>query len=270
MAAAAAKSAKWIEKVNRRLFIGGNWKCNGTMAANEKLIQNVINKISFNPKKIEVLVSPVFVHLLPVKKVLQKKVILSAQNIGPYSNGPFTGEITAEQLKDFGIDWTLLGHSERRTYFKESDNIIGIKTRLALDYGLNVVLCIGEKLEERESGKTLDVCLRQIAAVNKKIHEKGWDRIVIAYEPVWAIGTGKIATPAQAQEVHEAIREWLEKNVSPKVALKTRIIYGGSVSEKNASTLIEENDIDGFLIGGAALKPAFKTVVDICSAKIQQ
>ena len=118
-----AKTAKWIEKVNRRLFIGGNWKCNGTVKSYAPLIKDTVNKIVFNPKKIEVLISPVFIHLLMVKKILTKNILLSAQNISPFSNGPFTGEITAEQLKDFGINWTLLGHSERRTYFKESDNV---------------------------------------------------------------------------------------------------------------------------------------------------
>jgi len=120
---AAVKSAKWMEKVSRRLFIGGNWKCNGTIKSGIELVNNVINKTVFDPKKIEVLVSPVFVHLFDVKKVLAKKVHLSAQNISPFTSGPFTGEISAEQLKDFGINWTLIGHSERRTYFKESDSV---------------------------------------------------------------------------------------------------------------------------------------------------
>jgi triosephosphate isomerase (TIM) len=123
-ASAAAKAAKWAEKISRRLFIGGNWKCNGTVKSGVSLVNDVVNKIVFDQKKMEILISPVFVHLFDVKKVLSKKIILSAQNLSPFTSGPFTGEISAEQLKDFGINWTLLGHSERRSYFKESDNVI--------------------------------------------------------------------------------------------------------------------------------------------------
>lgn len=119
----AAKSAKWVEKISRRLFIGGNWKCNGTTKSATTLIKDTVNKIEFNPRKMQILISPVFIHLLGVKQILSKKIILSAQNISPFPNGPFTGEITAGMLKDFGIDWTLLGHSERRQYFKESNNV---------------------------------------------------------------------------------------------------------------------------------------------------
>ena len=119
----AAKSAKWAEKISRRLFIGGNWKCNGTAKSATILINDTVNKIEFNPKKMQILISPVFVHLLGVKQILSKKIILAAQNISPFPNGPYTGEITAEMLKDFGINWTLLGHSERRQYFKESNNV---------------------------------------------------------------------------------------------------------------------------------------------------
>lgn len=122
-ASAAVKSAKWLEKISRRLFIGGNWKCNGTITSSAKLVSETVNKVTFDPKKMEVLVSPIFVHLFDVKKMLTKKVHLSAQNISPFNSGPFTGEVSAEQLKDFGINWTLIGHSERRTYFKESNNV---------------------------------------------------------------------------------------------------------------------------------------------------
>lgn len=122
-ASAATKSAKWAEKINRRLFIGGNWKCNGTLNSGMKLLNETVNKMVFDPKKIEVLISPVFLHLHMVKQILTKQVHLSAQNISPFASGPFTGEISAEQLKDFGISWTLIGHSERRTYFKENDSV---------------------------------------------------------------------------------------------------------------------------------------------------
>ena len=165
-------------------------------------------------------------------------------------------------LKDLNIDWVILGHSERREIFKESDEEIGQKVAHALKAGLKVMACVGEKLEEREADKTTEVVFRQLAAIAK--HVQDWTHVVIAYEPVWAIGTGKVATPQQAQEVHKDIRGWLKKNVSAHVAESTRIMYGGSVNGGNAATLAQEEDVDGFLVGGASLKPEFVT---ICNAK---
>lgn len=166
------------------------------------------------------------------------------------------------QLKDSNITWTLLGHSERRVILQETDTFVASKTKAALDGGLSVILCCGESLEQREAGKTIEVVTNQLRAVAKEVQD--WSKIVIAYEPIWAIGTGKVATTEQAQEVHAAIREWLAKEVSKETAEATRIIYGGSVSEKNCNELAKEKDIDGFLVGGASLKPAF---VDIINAQ---
>jgi triosephosphate isomerase len=157
-------------------------------------------------------------------------------------------------LKDSGIDWAILGHSERRTILRESDEIVASKTKYATENGISVIWCCGESLEQRESGKTLEVIADQLTALKAKISD--WSKIVIAYEPIWAIGTGKVASTEQAQEVHASIREWLAKNVSQSVADETRILYGGSVSEKNCKDLSKEKDIDGFLVGGASLKPA--------------
>lgn len=165
-------------------------------------------------------------------------------------------------LKDIGIEWVILGHSERREIFRETDDEIGLKVAHALKAGLKVMACIGEKLEEREANKTTEVVVRQLAAIAK--HVSDWTNVVIAYEPVWAIGTGKVATPDQAQEVHKDIRAWLKEKVSAEVAEATRIMYGGSVNGGNAATLAKEEDIDGFLVGGASLKPEFVT---ICNAK---
>eukprot|EP00826_Nyctotherus_ovalis_P064733 TRINITY_DN9501_c0_g2_i8.p1 TRINITY_DN9501_c0_g2~~TRINITY_DN9501_c0_g2_i8.p1 ORF type:complete len:251 (+),score=70.54 TRINITY_DN9501_c0_g2_i8:269-1021(+) len=244
----AGLAAKWAEKVSRRLFIGGNWKCNGSVKTTESLIKDTVNKIEFDTSKLQVLVSPVYLHLPLAKKLLNPKVILSAQNVSQFKNGAYTGEISAQQLKDFGIDWTLIGHSERRTYFGETNDVVATKVKMALSQGLNIVFCIGEKLAEREAGRTLNICLAQVEAVNKTIQSTDWNKIVIAYEPVWAIGTGKEATPAQGQEVHEALRDWLKTKVSEEAAKKVRVIYGGSVSDKNAAGLIEQPDIDGFLV----------------------
>ena len=156
----------------------------------------------------------------------------------------------------------ILGHSERRTIIQETDAFVANKTKAALDGGLGVILCCGETLEQREADKTMDVVLAQLNAVAKEI--KDWSKIVVAYEPVWAIGTGKVASNEQAQEVHAGIRKWMKESLGEDTAEKTRVIYGGSVSEKNCRDLAKEQDIDGFLVGGASLKPAF---VDIINAK---
>ncbi|MBA0706426.1 hypothetical protein Golax_018535 [Gossypium laxum] len=173
---------------------------------------------------------------------------------------------SVEQLKDIGCKWVILGHSERRHVIGEDDQFIGKKAAFALNEGLGVIACIGELLEEREAGKTFDVCFQQLKAFADVV--PSWDNIVIAYEPVWAIGTGKVATPQQAQEVHVAVRDWLKKNVSEEVASKTRIIYGGSVNGSNCGELAKEEDIDGFLVGGASLKgPEFATIVNSVTTK---
>lgn len=187
---------------------------------------------------------------------------VAAQNVFDKANGAFTGEISVSQLKDSNVTWTLLGHSERRVILQESDSFVATKTKAALDGGIGVILCCGESLEQREANKTIEVVTSQLRAVAKEIND--WSKIVIAYEPIWAIGTGKVATTEQAQEVHAAIREFLAKEIDQSTSDKTRIIYGGSVSEKNCKELAKEKDIDGFLVGGASLKPAF---VDIINAQ---
>jgi len=189
---------------------------------------------------------------------------VAAQNVFDKPNGAFTGEISVDQLKDSGIAWTILGHSERRVILQEDDVFVASKTKAAIDGGISVILCCGESLEQREAGKTIDVVTMQLQAVAEKLAKKDWEKVVIAYEPIWAIGTGKVATTEQAQEVHAAIRKWLGEAVGADVAETTRILYGGSVNEKNCKDLAKQVDIDGFLVGGASLKPAF---VDIINAK---
>lgn len=178
-------------------------------------------------------------------------------------DGAYTGEISVSQLKDSNITWTLLGHSERRVILQETNAFIASKTKAALAGGIGVILCCGETLEQREANKTMDVVIAQLEAVAKEV--KDWSRIVIAYEPVWAIGTGKVATTEQAAEVHKGIRQWVSKELGSKAAEAIRIIYGGSVSEKNCRELAGAESIDGFLVGGASLKPSF---VDIINSKI--
>ncbi|OBT76956.1 triosephosphate isomerase [Pseudogymnoascus sp. 05NY08] len=213
----------------------------------------------------EVVVAPPAIYLLLARAELRKEVEVAAQNVYDKNEGAFTGEISPAQLKDSNIGWTLIGHSERRVILKESDEFVASKTKNALDQGVRVILCCGESLDQREKGETVSVVTAQLGAVAKAITAEQWANVVIAYEPIWAIGTGKVATTAQAQDVHTALRQWLAKTISDKVAEETRIIYGGSVSEKNCKDLATQPDIDGFLVGGASLKPAF---VDIVNARL--
>jgi triosephosphate isomerase len=246
----------------RRVFIGGNWKCNGDYKSIENLMKSVVNSLVFDSTKCQVIISPTNLHIPLARHLLDKnsEVKISSQNVSAFPDGAYTGEVSAKQLKDYGIEWTLVGHSERRQYFHESNEVVGKKTKISLENGLNVIACIGEKLDERESNQTMNVCLTQMEAIAKATSD--WGRMVIAYEPVWAIGTGKTATSQQAQEVHGNLRNWLETRISKEVASSVRIIYGGSVTEQNANDLITQTDIDGFLVGGASLKPGFKTIVD--------
>ncbi|CAM8899302.1 unnamed protein product [Rhodiola kirilowii] len=247
-----------------KFFVGGNWKCNGTKDSIKKLVSD-LNSATLEPD-VDVVVAPPFVYLDLVKSSLTDRVEVAAQNSWVGKGGAFTGEISVEQLKDIGVQWVILGHSERRHVIGEKDEFIGKKAAYALSEGLKVIACIGELLEEREAGKTFDVCFQQLKAYADFV--PSWDDVVIAYEPVWAIGTGKVASPEQAQEVHVALRDWLKKNVSAEVASKTRIIYGGSVNGGNSSELAKKEDIDGFLVGGASLKGTeFATIVNSVTAK---
>ncbi|CRG84447.1 triosephosphate isomerase (TIM) [Talaromyces islandicus] len=246
----------------RQFFVGGNFKMNGVADSIKSIVKN-LNDAKRDPTT-EVVVSPPSLYLTLVRELADPSVGVSAQNVYDKPNGAFTGELSVEQLKDAKIGWTLVGHSERRVLLREDDDFVARKTKAAIDGGLSVIVCIGESLEEREANKTIEVVTRQLDAVAKLLSEDQWAKVVIAYEPIWAIGTGKVATTAQAQEVHASIRQWLQK-ISPSVADNTRVIYGGSVSEKNCRELAKENDVDGFLVGGASLKPAF---VDIINARI--
>ncbi|KAI1811509.1 triose-phosphate isomerase-like protein [Poronia punctata] len=245
----------------RKFFVGGNFKMNGSISSINEIVDN-LNKAQLDPNT-ETVIAPPALYLLLVRERVRKEIGVASQNVFDKPNGAFTGEISVQHLKDSGIDWTILGHSERRTILGESDEVVASKTKYATENGISVIWCCGESLEQRESGKTLEVIAGQLEALKAKISD--WSKIVVAYEPIWAIGTGKVASTEQAQEVHASIREWLAKNVSQSVADETRILYGGSVSEKNCKDLSKQKDIDGFLVGGASLKPAF---VDIINSKL--
>lgn len=247
-----------------KFFVGGNWKCNGTKESIKKLVDEL------NSAKIEddvdVIVSPPFLYISQVIETLAPRFEVSAQNSWTGKGGAFTGEISADQLVDIGVKWVIQGHSERRHVIGETNDMIGTKSAYALSKNLGVIACVGEKLEERESNRTTDVVFEQLQAFADKISD--WSNVVIAYEPVWAIGTGKVASPQQAQEVHAAIRQWLSDKISPEVSSATRIIYGGSVNGANSAELAKKEDIDGFLVGGASLKGAeFATICNAVTAK---
>lgn len=232
---------------------------NGSKSSIDDIV-TFMNKDGKNPNT-EVVVSPPSCYLEYTRSKLDGSFGVAAQNCYKADKGAFTGDISPAMIKDCGCKWAILGHSERRNVFGETDQLIGEKTKFALENGLKVIPCIGEKLEEREANKTTEVCFRQLKAIADNVGGK-WQDVVLAYEPVWAIGTGKTATPEQAQEVHEALRKWLSENVSPEVAASVRILYGGSVNAGNCKELAKKPDIDGFLVGGASLKPDFITIIN--------
>ncbi|XP_012244746.1 triosephosphate isomerase [Bombus impatiens] len=244
--------------MGRKFFVGGNWKMNGTKSE----IDGIVAFLKNGPldSNVEIVVGVPSIYLTYVKDILPNNVSIAGQNTYKVAKGAFTGEISPVMLLDNGIPWVILGHSERRNVFGETDELVAEKVAHALEAGLKVIACIGEKLEEREAGKTEEVVFRQTKAIADKI--KSWNNVVLAYEPVWAIGTGKTATPQQAQEVHAKLRDWFSKNVNQTVAETVRIIYGGSVTAGNAKDLAKEKDIDGFLVGGASLKPDFVQIVN--------
>ncbi|XP_040565815.1 triosephosphate isomerase [Lepeophtheirus salmonis] len=242
----------------RKFFVGGNWKMNGDKKSIDGIV-DFLSKGDLDPN-CEVVVGASPCYLDYSRSKLPANIGVAAQNCYKVAKGAFTGEISPQMIKDVGCEWAILGHSERRNVFGESDELIGEKVAFALESGLKIIPCIGEKLDERESGKTEEVCFKQLKAISDKVSD--WDRVVLAYEPVWAIGTGKTATPAQAQETHLALRKWLKENVSEEVSQKVRILYGGSVSAGNCKELGTQPDIDGFLVGGASLKPDFVQIIN--------
>lgn len=230
---------------------------NGTKKTMDGIVE-FLNKETF-PDNVEILVAPPAPYLMYVRSSLNSRILTAAQNCYKAVSGAFTGEVSTDMIKDTLSHWVILGHSERRHVFGETDLLVAEKVAFAISQDVDVIFCIGEKLEEREAGNTKEVNFRQLqAALDKNVD---WKRIVIAYEPVWAIGTGKTATPEQAEEVHVWIREWLKTKISDEVANTTRIIYGGSVTADNARELASKPNIDGFLVGGASLKPDFVKIV---------
>lgn len=249
-----------------KALIGGNWKCNGTMTQVKSMVEILNNAGPFSSNS-EVVIAVPSIHLHHFKANIRPEIAASSQDCCYKTGyGAYTGELSVDMLVDSGIKWTLTGHSERRVGFGmsgETNEVVGIKTKNAIDAGMSVMACIGEQLADRESGKTMEVCAAQLEAIkNALAHVSNWKNVVIAYEPVWAIGTGVVATPQQAQDTHKDIREWLAAHVSPEVASETRIIYGGSANAKNCNDLFAMPDINGFLVGGASLKAEFIDIIN--------
>lgn len=238
----------------RKKVIAGNWKMNNDLSQSQNLVSSVLNGLQSKPN-CDVIICPSFTSLSEISNLVKNTSIkLGAQNMHFEDSGAFTGEVSASMLKSVGCEYVILGHSERRNIFGESDEMINKKILKALEAGLKPVFCVGELLEQREAGTTKDVVKKQIESGLKDVHPSKINDIIIAYEPVWAIGTGKTATSAQAQEVHEFIRSLVEKLFSSEAAGKIIIQYGGSVKPENSGELLSQKDIDGALVGGACLK----------------
>jgi triosephosphate isomerase len=247
----------------RRPLVAGNWKMHGTRAENAQLVESLLLGLP-GETAADIVVCPPFVYLWEVARLLKSSSLgLGAQSVCAEAVGAFTGEVSAAMLKDVGCAYVIVGHSERRAIYKEDDALVARKFLAAQSQGLIPILCVGETLEERESARTAKVVSRQLAAVVDLVGIAALARSVIAYEPVWAIGTGKTATPAQAQEVHAHIRSELALR-DGKIAAELRILYGGSVKAANAREIFAMQDVDGGLIGGASLKA--DEFLKICAA----
>ena len=239
----------------RKNIVAGNWKMNTTVPEGIELAKAVVARSAEVPAEVKLIVATPYTHLCPVAEVVKGTVVgLSAENCADHAKGAYTGEVSADMLVSAGCEYTILGHSERRQYYGETDEKLVEKTKLALGAGLKVILCVGENLDEREAGKHFDVCEAQIKNVLYNFTAEDMKSIIVAYEPVWAIGTGKTATAEQAEEIHAFIRKVVCEKFGAQVADDLTILYGGSCKPSNAKELFAQPDIDGGLIGGAALK----------------
>ena len=238
----------------RTPIIAGNWKMNKTNTEAVALVEELIPLVK-GVSEVEIVVCPTFTALSDVDKLVTgTNIKLGAQDVYFEEKGAFTSQISCEMLKDVGCTYVIIGHSERRQYFHETNTSVNKKVKMALSNGLKVIICVGEKLKERESDKTEEVVEKQVEGALKDISKADMENIVVAYEPIWAIGTGKTATPKQAQEVHAFIRKILRDKYGPETANFVRIQYGGSVKPENIKELMTQPDIDGGLIGGASLE----------------
>lgn len=249
----------------RKKIVAGNWKMNMDLQEGLKFAASVDKHFKDNPQsKAQVILCTPFIHLAGVAEIIKGgRIALGAQNCASEASGAYTGEVSAYMVKSTGAEYVIIGHSERRSYYHEDDKILNKKTQLALNSGLKVIFCVGEVKSEREEGKHFIIVKRQLEEGLFTLTEEQMNNIVIAYEPVWAIGTGLTATPEQAQEMHKHIRDLVREKYGNDCAKKMPILYGGSCKPSNAGEIFSKPDVDGGLIGGAALKKEdFAGIVD--------
>ncbi|MFT5715639.1 triose-phosphate isomerase [Flavobacterium sp. ALD4] len=238
----------------RKKIVAGNWKMHKNAEQTEDLLNELIDKIPFETE-VQIIVAPTFINLATAVDHLEFVGIdVAAQNMHQAESGAFTGEISADMLQNVGVNIVILGHSERRALFNETDALIASKVNTALEHDMTVIFCFGEELKDRQSKNHFNVVENQLKDGLFNIKASDWGNIVLAYEPVWAIGTGETASPEQAQEMHEFIRETVRKAYGSDIAEDVSILYGGSVKPENAKEIFSKADVDGGLIGGAALK----------------
>lgn len=239
----------------RKNIVAGNWKMNTTLNQGKELVKDIIKNVTQISYDVTLIIAPPFTHLAGLSKLMYNTgIFLSAQNVADNESGAFTGEVSASMIKSTGAQYTIIGHSERRKYYDETDEIILEKILLSLQNDLSPIVCCGELLDDRENNKHFEIVKKQIENSVLKISREEFDRIIIAYEPVWAIGTGKTASPEQAQEMHAYIRSLIQNYFDEQVADELSILYGGSCKPSNAKELFKQQDVDGGLIGGASLK----------------
>lgn len=246
----------------RRSMVAGNWKSNGSQQSNQQLLVE-LSELDQSALRCTVVICPPSIYLSTAKEQLPSAVKLGAQNVSAFEQGAYTGEVSADMLRDTGCDYAIVGHSERRQLFNEQDADVATKALRLLEHSITPIVCVGETLSERQQGDSIAVVLAQLNALLNTLNSEQLAQIVVAYEPIWAIGTGETASPEQAQAVHASIREWFRKQVGA-AADQITILYGGSVKSSNATELFAQADIDGGLIGGASLNA--QEFYKICNA----
>ena len=238
----------------RQKIVAGNWKMHKNAEETEDLLNELIDKLP-NDVEAQVIVAPTFINLASAVDHLEfTNIAVAAQNMSQFESGAYTGEISADMLKSVGVNIVIIGHSERRAYFHENDFILADKVTTALSHNMTVIFCFGEELKDRQNNQHFNIVENQLRDGLFHIKDKNWEQIVLAYEPVWAIGTGETASPEQAQEMHRFIRETVRQRFGSTIAEDVSILYGGSVKPENAKEIFSKPDVDGGLIGGAALK----------------
>ena len=246
----------------RKKIVAGNWKMNNNLSETIKLINDL--KIQINRNNVKVMIAPAFTFLqTAVKQIDGFDIEVISQNINNNSSGAYTGEVSAEMLKSIGVNTTLIGHSERRAYYNEDDELLLNKLKHSIECGMNVIFCFGEELSDRKSQNHFTVVKNQLDNTVMKVDKNSWKKIILAYEPVWAIGTGETASAEQAQEMHEYVRKCISESFGKEISNNVSILYGGSVKPYNASEIFSKKDVDGGLIGGAALNASdFSKIVE--------